>query len=543
MARVSGRRILVWASRSTRPAWLRSIAVGLGLAALCLRALVHDGYIVQVDAVFGPRAGPILSGFGAPVSLLQNVAVHVVGGEATGKIAFFAAIFLAAFAPMVVLRRAPWYAQCTAGLLGALNPWIYDRIVEGQWTIVAAAACLFLWLAAWEDLQAHPGFARATLVGVAGATVVILDPHAAGPLGVLLLGGIVAYRVWREREHLLWAIASAAILGAILAYGVVAFFVDGDSGGYVTVRQFTRADFVFFRSTAGEHGLLVNLMGLNGYWGERIGRFPLLTQTAGWWPAATAVLVVAALVGAWLRRERAWLLVCGGLGLFISASTALPRGVDAAVWLASRAPLVGAYREPQKWSALWLLALVVLAASAIDALARRREVLGAAAACLVVLATLFPAGRSQIRALPTVVRPVRYPSYWYATAASIRRTVPPDAAIVVLPWHLYQPLRATEGRLAANPARVFFPGHLIVPHNLEIPGRATEVTSRYDRIGLVRTSGPRSRCALASELRRLNLHWALVLDGAESVRTVASLHRCGFVLEQGRPGFTALLHS
>jgi hypothetical protein len=265
-----------------------------------------------------------------------------------------------------------------------------------------------------------------------------------------------------------------------------------------------------------------------------------------WWPLTTALVVAAALLGARLRRDRAWLLLCGVIGLAVSASTALPGGVHAAAWLASHIPAVAAYREPEKWSALWLLALVVLAVGAVETLARAgrgrdpaRGNLATALAYILVVAALSPAGVSQARALPSIVSPVVYPHYWYATAAAMRRAVPRRDQVVVLPWHLYQPLRATGGRLAADPARVFFPGRLITPRNLEIPGRSTEITSRYDRIGLI--AGGARGCRLASLIRRLGIHWVLVLDAAEGARTVAGLRQCGYSLLEGRPGFTALM--
>lgn len=530
--------------------WVRAVAVPLAISLACGRSLFRDGYLLQVDIVFGPRAAPVSRGFGAPVALLQAGSVEILGGALTGKLFALGTLFLAAFAPMILFRRAPWYAQSAAGLLGALNPWVYDRGVEGQWGVVAAAAGLFLWLAAWEDLQARPGFARAVLAGATAAAIVAFDPHALGPLALLMVVGAIAQRVWRNRDRLRWSLVSTGILGVLLAYGVVSFFVSRSAGGYVTVRQFTRADFSFFRSVASDdYGLIVNLLGLYGYWGERIGRFPLATGGAAWWPVTTAIIVAAALAGAWLRRDRAWLLVCGLIGLAVSASTAVPGGVAAAAWLASRVPVVGAYREPQKWIALWLVALVVLAVGTIEALAGRgreartpmRRALAPALAYLLALAALFPAGISEVRGLPTTVHSVRYPEYWYRTAAYLERRVPRDQPVAVLPWHLYQPLRATEGRLVANPAQVFFPGRLIVPHNLEIQGRATEITSRYDRIGLVAGPNRNTDCALAKELHRQGIRWALVLDGAESAATVLRLRRCGFRRVQGRGGYTAVL--
>jgi hypothetical protein len=533
---------------SGRPRWalLRSVVLPLLLALICLRSLFHDGYLLQVDIVFGPRPGPVLPGFGAPVSALQAAAVDVLGGEATGKIYAVGALFLAGFAPMILFRPAHWYSQCVAGVLGALNPWVYDRMVEGQWGIVVAAAGLFLWLAAWDALQTRPGFTPALLLAVCTAAIVAFDPHAVGPVAVLTIVAFLWQRVWRDRDRLRWTAVSQALFALFLAYGVVLFFVGGHSGSYENVRQFTRADFEFFRSVSSDdYGLIVNLVGLYGYWGERIGRFPLATGGNVWWPLTTSVIVGAAVLGAWLRRDRVWLLLCGLIGLLLSASTALPGGVDAAVWLSDRLPVVSAYREPQKWSALWLLALVTLAAGAVDAIVarpaeeRRRSsrTLAMVLAYALAIAALVPAGASQVRSLPTIVKPLRYPDYWYATAAFLERTVPGDERVAVLPWHLYQPLRATEGRLAANPAPVFFPGRLTAPQNLEIPGRATEVVTRYDRIGLTGSSP----CALARTLRGLGIRWALVLDGADGAATMSTLRACDFSLVEGRPGFTGVL--
>jgi hypothetical protein len=531
--------------------WLRSVAVPLAISLLCLRSVFHDGYLLLLDINFGPRAWPIGWGLQAPVEALEWIGVHTVGGTTTGEAFAVGALFLAGFGPMVLFRHATWYAQCAAGFLGALNPFVYDRMIEGQWLVVIATGGLFLWLAAWEAIQAQPGFARAAVLALCTAAVAAFDPHFLGPVAVLVLVGAIAARIWRERERLRWTAASLALLALLLLPGVVRFLVGSSAGGYNTVRQFTRADFAFFRSTRSpDYGLIVNLIGLFGYWGERIGRFPLAHGGHAWWPLATAVIVGAALVGAWLRRDRAWLLICGLIGLAVSASTALPRGVSAATWLADRVPLVGAYREPEKWSALWLLALTVLAADAVDALPRARilmrdraRVAAPALAYLLVIAALVPAGVSQARELPTIVKPVRYPGYWYATSAYLRRNVPEDEPVAVLPWHLYQSLYVSEGRLVANPARVFFPGRLVTPNNLEITGRETEITSRYDRIGLFVGEGV---CAVGREIRRLGIRWIAVIDSGDSDQVVSGLRSCGYTLAQGRPGrrgFTAVLRS
>jgi hypothetical protein len=522
----------------------------LAVALICLRSLVHSGYLLQVDIVFGPRAAPIPSGFGAPVAFVQAVVTEVFGGQTAGKLYAVGTLFAAGFGPMVLLRRTRWYTQVTAGMLGALNPWTYARVAEGQWGVAVAAAGLFLWVAAWEHLWERSGWRAALLLAVCAATIIAFDPHAVGPLAVLGVAAFLWQGVWRNPLVLRWLGTSVALLALFLAYGVVSFFVADERGGYSAVRQFSRADFAFFRSTpSADYGLIANVAGLYGYWGERFHRFPLANESP-WWPLSSGLVFIAALVGAWICRERAWLLICGLVGLALSVSTALHGGVSAATRLAELVPPIAAFREPQKWDALWLLALVALSASAVDAVAARTEGAGGsrrwvapALAYLLILAALFPAGVTQIRSLPEMVKPLQYPGYWYRSAAYLDRNVGPDERVAVLPWHLYQSLAFSEGRLVANPARQFFTGRMLVPQNLEIPGRATELIEPEDRIGLVAAATGQGSCAVGRELRRQRVRWVLVLDAAEGRETVRGLQRCGFKLLQGRAGRTALLRA
>ena len=278
---------------------------------------------------------------------------------------------------------------------------------------------------------------------------------------VLTLVAFAWKRVWRDRDRLRWTVLSQAMLALLLAYGVFLFFVGGHSGSYENVRQFTRADFEFFRSVANDdYGLLVNLVGLYGYWGERIGRFPLATGGAEWWPLTTAVIVGAAILGAWLKRDRAWLLLCGLIGLLLSASTALPGGVDAAVWLVVAPParlrvpraaeveraVAPGPRHPRGRSRRRSRGL-----AAPHSRRRPPGTLAMVLACALAIAALVPAGTSQIRSLPTIVKPLRYPDYWYKTAAFLERTVPGDERVAVLPWHLYQPLARDRGPAGGQP--------------------------------------------------------------------------------------------
>ena len=520
-------------------AWARAVLLPLALTLWCLHSLAGPGYVLQIDAVFGPRMPLDLSGASAPLTLVANL----IGGYWAGRLFLGLSLFLCGFGPMVLLRRLSWLAQVPAGLLGMLNPFVYDRVVEGQFEVVAGMGAIFLWLAAWESLQKSPSPSRLLLAAGAGWLEVVLDEHTIGPILVLALASLVWRRAWREPGRILWGLSSLALMVAALSYALIPFFVGHGNGTYYQVQHFSRADLVEFRSTPSPlYGLWVNLLGLYGFWAERLGRVPMVNAGTPWWPLAAFALTALALTGAWLARERAWLLGTGLLGLLIAGSTATGPGQRAFLWLMQRLPLVGAYREPEKWSGLWLVALVVLGAGAVDCLARSpgRAGLARGLALIMVAATLLPAGAGMLRELPATVRPAQYPSGWSQAATYIQRDVPAGAPILVLPWTLYEELPFTGNLLTANPAPVYFPGHLTSPNDLQIPGAVTEAHAPGNLTQLA-LDPLAPDCALARGIRRLGYHWVIVEPAPGGQEVASALLGCGFAVRSGKlPGLVVL---
>ena len=530
------------------PWLLRAAVLSAAVCALCLRSLAGRGYLVQVDATFGPQRPAPSWGFGAPVTLLEDLTSLVVGTATTGRLYVLAALFLCCFMPMFLLRDRPWYAQVAAGLLGALNPWVYARIVEGQWGVVVAAAGLFLWIAAWEQLQERPGPRSALGVAAVTAADAAFSETFLPVIAVAAVIAVLCAPRWRSRLHLRWLGATLLATVGFLLYGVVPFLLGQGTRSYAAVERITGADFRTFSATSdGSYGLIPNLVGLHGYWGERTGRFPLLNGGEGWWVLTTGVLAVLACAGALACRRRAWLLAAGVAGIVVSASTATDAGASAATWLAARAPIAGALREPQKFDALWLVALAVLGAEAVawagarssTALRAGRAHGGVLAATTMVLATLLPSGAVAAARITDTVGPVRYPADWYAGLAYIESRVPADSQMIVLPWHEYETLPFAGGRLVSNPAGAFFPRRLLLPDDLEISGRVTEAGA--DPLAELARAPELGGCALARALGARDIHWAIVEDAPGGESAAAALQSCGFRVVAGSPGSLRVL--
>ncbi len=507
------------------PVWA-GVLLAIDISVVVLRSLGRSGYLIQLDTAFGPRAPEIHWSLYAPVAALQSVSVHLFGGAATGRAYALIALALPGIGAAVLLRRLPWYAAATGIMLAELNPFVYERMVEGQWAVVASVGFLLLWISALEHALSKPRLRACVVTGVVGAAAVSVDNHAVGPLVALTIGAWWAYRRSHDaRRVLLLASATSFVL---LAHGILAFAISRGRFSYTTVSQFGPEAFSTFRANASSSlTLLPRLFGLYGYWGERVGRFPAADGGVAWWPVPVVVLGALAVIGAKRDRSRAWLFGVGLVGIAVAASTALPGGARLAGRLADAFPLLAAFREPQKWCVLWIVALVALVPAAMSRTIRfgARRIPAAVVALCVIAAILLPAGVSTLRNTSKIVTPVRYPASWTAAADHLRREVPSGEVVVVLPWHQFEVFDFI-GRPTIDPSGVFFPGRLFASTDPELPGE--HVSSDLQRLALLARGRSTIPCAFADALRERSIHWALVLDLPDSRRAAASLTGCGW---------------
>jgi hypothetical protein len=215
-------------------------------------------------------------------------------------------------------------------------------------------------------------------------------------------------------------------------------------------------------------------------------------------------------------------------------------------WLFQRMPLLAAYREPEKWSALWVLAVVVLGAEGLGVLlakaasARpRASALAGLAAAGVGLSVLLPNGVAAVGELPATIVPVEYPGSWIGAAAFLQQRVSASQPVVVLPWVLYEPLPFTGNRLVSNPAPVIFPGHLLSSNDAQITGASNQTGP--DNLAEAALHPQTGSCELSSKLRQLGVKWAIVEPAPGGRTDLGALLGCGFTIRYGHPSGVELL--
>lgn len=457
-------------------------------AVVVLWRLLLPGYVLSLDTVFGPRAPmPALAGIGAsgsPVSLALYLAQVVADGWVIEKVVLLALFFSLLYLPLRFwpLERARGEAYFAA-VLFAVNPFVYERFLAGQWAILFAYALLFslaacLWRF-YRDLSWRSAlFAGAWLVGIGAFSLHLFAMGAFAYAAFALVA--VGERVWRREyeplKTIVTRLASAALaVGAVCLYWIIPAFL-----GTNTVKSFSSAHWDAFKTAADPRiGALGNVAALYGFWGEHemwATYFAWPKDSVLLWALAGSLLALVIFAGLWrglrARATRApalWLAGIGVLALVFSIGIGDSVFRPFNLWLFEHAPFWQGFRDSQKWSAV---------------LALSYSLLGGIGAGWILRASARPYARAGILALlcalpllytPTILlgfngqlRPVWYPPAW----SEVNEVLKKDAhcKAVFLPWHLYYELAFNGGLLTANTAGKYFDCRVLTGADAEIGG-------------------------------------------------------------------------
>jgi hypothetical protein len=422
-----------------------------------------DGRLLLLDFVSGPHQ-PLLppEAFGlddgltggVPFALGCALLDHLLGqaGSVAPAVIFFP---LATTGAARLLRAAALPARLGAGLLYAVNPFVFDRLYAGQLGVLLGYALLpFAVDALLEAAQRPHRVARA-----AGwsAAAVMMSEHFAW----ILVPVTAAIALTRPRRGAASLRLAGAALGAaaISSYLLVAPVLVGTSPAGAL------AQLAAYRTQPDPRlGLLVNVAGLYGFF--RPGPIEPKNLLSGW-PAVLAALLLVVAIGyaAALRdparrRNGLAVLAAGVAGYFLALGDQGPTG--GLFRLAyEHVPGFVMMREPDKFAVLTALAYACGFGWGIDWLTTRGSGRGAQIGAI-ALAGVLPLTYTPnlLGGLGGQVKASTVPSSW--TVAE--RLVGPDT-VLFLPWSEYFPTPFTDQRMIANPAAGYFTGTVLVSQN------------------------------------------------------------------------------
>ncbi len=348
-------------------------------------------------------------------------------------------------------RDHAWYARAAAITLLLWNPWVYERLLIGQWAILLGYLALPWVVLAARRLRADPrrGWAEAAVA----VTVAAVCSPSSGVMAAVVLAVLAL-----TRDRRTWLATAVVGLVANLTWLVPAVTADAAlvSAGGVFSGFAARAE--------SGAGLLPSLVSLGGIWKTSI--LPGARTSAAL--VVLSCLLTAAAVAGLRRAVRAhpgeWRrLAALALGaLVLAAAPAVPGGADVLDDLATRLPGLALLRDSHRFLAPLAVVLALGAAGAATAVRERvrpgRGALWSVVGLLVVAPVLL---------LPVLawggageLERSSYPAEWDDVADALGDE---PGRVVVLPWEgSYRGYEWNHRRAVLDPAPRFFPGEVLV---------------------------------------------------------------------------------
>lgn len=440
-----------------------------------------------------------------PMDALISLVTVVLPGALVQKILLVGGFVAGGLGVARVVGDQGWFARAAAITLFCWNPWVYERLLIGQWAILLGYLLLpWVALAAWR-LRRDPGDPRHL---APAAVVLVLSAVCSPSSGVMAVVVLAVLGLGRDRRGW-WRLAVLAA-AANLTWLVPALTAD-------SVR--ITADGVFAGFAArGESGvgLLASLLSLGGIWKTSI--VPGERESAAIVVLACA-LSVAALVALWRSGPgRGRWLVLGGVALLMALVPALaPDLLESA---AERVPPLALLRDSHRFLAPLGLVLAVGVAHAAAEVAQPLTPQTRGLWSVVGLLVLAP-----VLLLPSLawgaageLQRSSYPQEWTDVADRIGA----DEVTVVLPWgSAYRSFDWNHRRAVLDPAPRLLPGTVLVDDTVRLErsgasGTETVIVPPEDpRVVAV---GEALREPAAGEaLRALGVRWVLVERGMVEV--------------------------
>ncbi|HYG83857.1 MAG TPA: hypothetical protein VD907_03195 [Verrucomicrobiae bacterium] len=454
------------------------------LALVILLPLLSPGFIFALDMVFGPH---IELPSDVRSSYLFYGALHILNmaipADALQKILLLAIFLLAGIgafrlAQTFALQNQPSWSFYIAGVLYAVNPFVYSRFMVGQFSVLLGYALLPLSLVLlWKFLQ-RPNLKNGGILVLTLLVLSIVSIHMAG-IFILPATVLFALNLYRIRQSLpkvrtLLIRTSVVIISVLIGSLYWLIPAVAGSGHVAIITSFTPNDLLAFATYGGGLGIIGNILTLQGFWAEGMNLYLKTQDLYSWWWLPLVGLWVVAILGfhALFKAQK---------DAAVSLLILLVLTVGLAAGAASFFTL--GYREPQKFAAVVAIVLSLLTGYGSYAIVRLVNNLHAQAfgslLCLPLLFVLPLATAPLVfGGLHGQFQPRDYPQDWHMIRERLHKE--PSAKVVFLPWHMYMEF-SFAGKVIMNPAPAFFRNPVIISNDPEFRGAHAGHTTNDQR--------------------------------------------------------------
>jgi len=522
--------------RLTPRAWAAVYFAVLSIA-VWAPSLFQNGYVLLGDMVFTPAMHPPASLLGPvhgtmDVTLIYNIAwlvSRVVGAVLLQKAILFLIVFLAGY---LMYRNVPatrGWSRLFAGTLYAINPFLYTRMVMGQWGFLLGYALLPVVFASTIKTIRDPRASRCARTALWLAGTAVLSLHA-GALALLVCVVVAVFELarMRGRRRALSSVVVVLVLFVLLSsFWLLPIFSSGSPASAIG-----KTDLKLFetRSTS-QAGTALSVVGLYGYWKTQIDAL-LPRKSIPLWPVFGFLLLLLCIYG--LLRYRAEPGRGPGLG-----ALAVLAVVGFLLALGTKAPVTGSlfsfaydhfapfrmFREPQKFVALITLAYAMLGAAGLDRYLSRRSAKAEAPASrhraravvpMVLLALVCIYSFRMFGSLWGQAKAVTYPRSWSVVQKTLEGDHG-DFSALYLPPYWYMRFDFTKSDYTiTNPMPLYFTNRSLPRTSIEVGPQKLD-RQPLDRYVDAALSSGRQRGNLGAMLSPLNVKYVVLARNPASM--------------------------
>lgn len=492
------------------------------LSLIVMGPLLLPGYILTMDMVFVPHP-PLPSEINAsyPFYVALHFLSYVIPGDTLQKLILLTILTLCGIGMHRLLEyelpKLNRWVIVGASMFYTVNPFVYERLMMGQFAVIAGYSLLpffivsfhrFLHGLDWRQLARTTGWLLA---------ISVISIHSIVP-AIILAVLVWAVALWQHRGTRFWQLSVTRLaIGAVALVVVSSYWLVPTMLG---LNQASSAIGAVGESAFRMQGNVFSILRLEGFWAEGRGLFttahiavtmPIIWQLLVWVGAVTGAVIL------WRRYSPKAVLY---IGVIVIGTILAFMGL----------PFLGnAYREPHKFVMLVAIGLTVCAAVGADRLFRVKRLRAVAPAVIAVPLLLSPAmlwgfsGQLTARA---------YPPEWYALNQKLR-SLPDDASIIFVPWHLYQRFSFSP-RIVAHPAATFFDRSVLVSDDPEFGGaQALTINGTKNAVTELLRTRPGD---VAEQLNRLGIGYVIFADepGYEDVEFLHHSPGLQQIFHQGR---------
>ena len=460
--------------------------------AVMLPILFQSGYLFLLDMVWGPNIRLSDYAVGGTASsyplmmLLKSFSLFLPTAFLQKALLFFV-LYLCGFWMFDLSRTLmPRRWAILSGVFYILNPYVFERLLAGQWLVLLGYAffplVIYRFIKFLESDKGKDFWISAALFSI----YPILSPHWAYMafwllllLAIVYLAASIGFANLKKaefapaRKKLSLFVISQGLLWIMVNSFWLKHFWSADGA----IAKITQNDFQAFRTTADPvWGATFNVLSLYGFWQDI---FFLPKDVFPYWWALTFIVIAFAFVGfSHLAKKKNILALT--LGIAFVPVVLIATGYGTTVtrmitnFLFHYLPGFAGMRETAKATgviaftyALFFPLGIKLTADRFgrDAQDRTKKTILFCSFALSVLFcclwvnNIFFGFAGQMRAYP-------YPDSWYKAEKMLDADAQTER-VLFLPWHGYLKIAFANNVTANNPAKVFFSAEIISGKNLD----------------------------------------------------------------------------